>query len=55
MSRFRVLFLDLDDTLYPSTSGLWDATGERIESPRPPTGCESSHLATGTWRSMGRR
>jgi putative hydrolase of the HAD superfamily len=30
MSRYRVLFLDLDDTLYPSTSGLWDAIGERI-------------------------
>ena len=30
MSRYRVLFLDLDDTLYPSTSGVWDAIGDRI-------------------------
>ena len=28
---FRVLFLDLDDTLYPSTTGLWAAIGVRIE------------------------
>lgn len=28
--RFRVLFLDLDDTLYPSSSGVWQAIGERI-------------------------
>jgi putative hydrolase of the HAD superfamily len=27
---FRVLFLDLDDTLYPSSTGLWEAIGERI-------------------------
>jgi putative hydrolase of the HAD superfamily len=30
MSTFRILFLDLDDTLYPSTSGLWQAIGDRI-------------------------
>jgi putative hydrolase of the HAD superfamily len=30
MSAYRVLFLDLDDTMYPSTSGLWDAIGDRI-------------------------
>jgi putative hydrolase of the HAD superfamily len=27
---WRTLFLDLDDTLYPSSSGLWDAIGDRI-------------------------
>lgn len=26
----RHLFFDLDDTLYPSASGLWDAIGDRI-------------------------
>ncbi|HLC05709.1 MAG TPA: pyrimidine 5'-nucleotidase [Anaerolineales bacterium] len=30
MGPYRVLFLDLDDTMYPSTSGLWEAVGERI-------------------------
>jgi putative hydrolase of the HAD superfamily len=30
MSNYRVLFLDLDDTLYPSTCGLWQAIGDRI-------------------------
>lgn len=30
MSPYRILFLDLDDTLYPSTSGLWQAIGDRI-------------------------
>ncbi len=27
----KVLFFDLDDTLYPSTSGLWDAIRDRID------------------------
>lgn len=27
---FTTLFCDLDDTLYPPTSGLWDVIGERI-------------------------
>jgi putative hydrolase of the HAD superfamily len=26
----KTLFLDLDDTVYPSNSGLWEAIGERI-------------------------
>jgi putative hydrolase of the HAD superfamily len=30
MSNFRILFLDLDDTLYPSDCGLWQAIGDRI-------------------------
>jgi putative hydrolase of the HAD superfamily len=30
MSTYRILFLDLDDTLYPSTCGLWEAIGDRI-------------------------
>lgn len=30
MARFRTLLLDLDDTLYPANSGLWEAIGERI-------------------------
>src|SRR3989304_2514178 len=30
MSRFRTVFFDLDDTLYPNTSGVWEAIGERI-------------------------
>jgi len=30
MTRYRTLFLDLDDTLYPSSSGLWEAIAERI-------------------------
>lgn len=29
---FDVLFFDLDDTLYPPTSGVWDAIGIRIET-----------------------
>ena len=28
---YRVAFLDLDDTLYPPSSGVWDAIGERIQ------------------------
>lgn len=32
MHKARVIFLDLDDTLYPQTSGLWEAIGERILS-----------------------
>lgn len=30
MGRFSTLFLDLDDTLYPSDNGVWDAIGDRI-------------------------
>jgi putative hydrolase of the HAD superfamily len=30
MTQFRTLFLDLDDTLYPSSAGLWDAIAARI-------------------------
>ncbi len=30
MPPYRILFLDLDDTLYPSTCGLWQAIGDRI-------------------------
>lgn len=30
MSR-RTIFFDLDDTLYPSTTGLWDLIGQRID------------------------
>lgn len=30
MSTYRTLLLDLDDTLYPSTCGLWEAIGDRI-------------------------
>ncbi len=29
-SNFRILFLDLDETLYPSDNGLWEAIGNRI-------------------------
>jgi len=29
--EFTTLFLDLDDTLYPHTSGLWDVVGDRIQ------------------------
>lgn len=29
---FTVLFCDLDDTLYPPSSGLWDAIGDRISA-----------------------
>jgi len=28
----RTIFLDLDDTLYPSSSGVWDAIGLRINA-----------------------
>jgi putative hydrolase of the HAD superfamily len=28
--RYKSLFFDLDDTLYPSASGLWDAIGMRM-------------------------
>lgn len=31
MSRFRTLFLDLDDTLYPQDNGLWQAISQRID------------------------
>jgi len=30
MTSYRTLLLDLDDTLYPSASGLWQAIGDRI-------------------------
>jgi len=30
--EYTTLFLDLDDTLYPHTSGLWEAVGGRIQS-----------------------
>ena len=30
MSEFKSVFFDLDDTLYPPVSGVWDAIGERI-------------------------
>ena len=30
MTNYRTLLLDLDDTLYPSTCGLWQAIGDRI-------------------------
>jgi putative hydrolase of the HAD superfamily len=29
---FTTIFFDLDDTLYPSSNGLWDAIGERIHA-----------------------
>ena len=31
MIDWRVVFLDLDDTLYPPSSGVWDAIGARIQ------------------------
>jgi putative hydrolase of the HAD superfamily len=30
--NWRVVFFDLDDTLYPSSSGVWHAIGERIQA-----------------------
>ncbi len=30
MPEYTTLLFDLDDTLYPATSGLWDLIGERI-------------------------
>ena len=30
--EYTTLFLDLDDTLYPHSSGLWEAVGSRIQS-----------------------
>ena len=30
--RFTTIFFDLDDTLYPSSSGLWPAIKERMNS-----------------------
>lgn len=32
MRLHRTIFLDLDDTLYPSSSGIWDAIGLRINA-----------------------
>lgn len=29
---FEAMFFDLDDTLYPSTSGIWQAIGDRMDS-----------------------
>lgn len=31
MTNFTTIFFDLDDTLYPRESGLWDAIGNRID------------------------
>ena len=28
---FKTMFFDLDDTLYPATSGIWEAIGDRME------------------------
>ena len=30
MSKLKLLFIDLDDTVYPSDTGAWDILGERI-------------------------
>ncbi|MGD8813243.1 MAG: hypothetical protein PVI78_02070, partial [Anaerolineales bacterium] len=30
MRRFSTLLIDLDDTLYPSNNGIWEAIGDRI-------------------------
>jgi putative hydrolase of the HAD superfamily len=30
--RYSTLFFDLDETLYPSQSGVWDAIADRIDS-----------------------
>jgi putative hydrolase of the HAD superfamily len=30
MSRYQTVLLDLDDTVYPASSGLWEAIGDRI-------------------------
>ena len=30
MARYRTLLLDLDDTIYPASSGLWEVIGDRI-------------------------
>ena len=30
MTPYTTVFLDLDDTLYPSNNGVWDAIGRRI-------------------------
>jgi putative hydrolase of the HAD superfamily len=32
MKTFRTIFLDLDDTLYPHSCGIWPAIGERINA-----------------------
>ena len=32
MPRYTHLLLDLDDTLYPGTSGVWDAVRDRIQT-----------------------
>lgn len=31
MRKIKYLFVDLDDTLYPYDSGVWDCVGERID------------------------
>jgi pyrimidine 5'-nucleotidase len=31
-NNFKTLLIDLDDTLYPFTTGIWDLIGERINS-----------------------
>ena len=30
--NFEAMFFDLDDTLYPSTSGVWEAIGRRMDN-----------------------
>jgi putative hydrolase of the HAD superfamily len=32
MTNYRILFLDLDETLYPSSNGLWEVIGMRIHN-----------------------
>jgi putative hydrolase of the HAD superfamily len=32
MQNYNVLFFDMDDTLYPSSNGLWEAIGQRINT-----------------------
>jgi pyrimidine 5'-nucleotidase len=31
VTRYQTLLLDLDDTLYPASSGVWEAIGDRID------------------------
>lgn len=55
--RYSTLFIDLDDTLYPASNGLWQAIKERIRGyMRERLGIPAEvapHLADQYWRQYG--
>jgi len=41
--NFEVMFFDLDDTLYPFTSGVWNAVADKMNLYRNSTSDEFCH------------